>query len=122
MNYVCHCSVSNAFDSAKNSCQNKENRRECIAIDFKEIDYEALNDIYKELIELVGIEVTEKLYNQYRGQMINFPVRVYNSNYIKKFVAENPGSKEFKTLARDLGCSERWIRKVAKDNDGSNQC
>ena len=91
-------------------------------MDFKKIEFEALNSIYKELIELIGIEATEKIYNQYRGQMVNFPVRVYNSDYIKKFVSENRDSREFKTLSRDLGCSERWIRQLAKGNENSGIC
>ena len=37
-----------------------------------------LNEIYAELSDLIGYENTIKVYEQYKGQQINFPVNLYD--------------------------------------------
>ena len=86
-------------------------------VKFKGIEYDALNDIYKNLIDVVGLECAEKLYDHYRGQQLNFPVRLFSSDYIKKTLIEQGENCDMKHLSRNLGCSERWIKKLAKNND-----
>ena len=87
-----------------------------MSIKFKNVEYEALNKTYKELIDLVGVESAEKLYDNYRGLVLNFPIRVYSSEYIIEYLRRNPENKDFKTLSKNLGCSERWIKELAKRN------
>ena len=89
---------------------------------FKGIEYEALNPIYQNLIELVGYECAEKLYDHYRGQQLNFPIRLFNTEYIKKTLVAQGDSCDIKKLSRELGCSERWVIKLAKDGDGPKLC
>ena len=93
-----------------------------MVVKFKGVDIEALNEIYKTLIDVVGLENAEKLYDLYRGQQLNFPVRLFNTEYIKKTLVEQGKNCDIKMMSSNLGCSERWIRKLAKENDGSNLC
>ena len=96
--------------------------RRVVDVKFKGVDIEALNEIYRTLIDVVGLENAEKLYDHYRGQQLNFPVRLFNTDYIKRTLAEEGEECDIKKMSRHLGCSERWIKKLAKNNDGSNFC
>ena len=89
---------------------------------FKGIEYEALNPIYRNLINAVGYEAAEKLYDHYRGQQLNFPIRLFDTGYIKKTLVEQGDDCDIKKLSRELGCSERWIIKLARKDDNSNLC
>ena len=74
-----------------------------------------LNDVYKELFDLVGYENMLKLYKQYKGFQVNFPTRLYSKEYVREVVKEEYDGSNTKALARKLGYSERWIRKIAEN-------
>lgn len=82
---------------------------------FMGTEYEALNEFYKNLINLVGLECSTVLYTHFRGQQISFPIRLFSTDYIKKTLVEMGDDCDIKKLSRELGCSERWIIKLAKD-------
>ena len=93
-----------------------------VVLKFKGVEVEALNPIYKNLIELVGVENAEKLYDHYRGQQLNFPVRLFNTEYIKETLVKEGEKCNIKLLSSNLGCSERWIKKLAKEKDDTHYC
>ncbi|MHC1722926.1 MAG: Mor transcription activator family protein [Aminipila sp.] len=76
---------------------------------------ECLNDIYKELASLVGIENMEKIYEHYRGQELNFPSKIYSKEYIRIVIKEEYDGTNTKDIARKTGYSERWIKKLTKE-------
>ena len=78
---------------------------------------EALNDVYREIEELVGFENMEKLHEYYKGQMLSFPTRIYAKQYILDVLKEEYDGSNVKVLARKLGYSERWIRRLIKKID-----
>ena len=41
---------------------------------------EGLAEIYNQLVELVGIENTEEIYKNMKGQQITFPMRLYRTD------------------------------------------
>ena len=45
-----------------------------------------LNEIYAELSDLIGYENTIKVYEQYKGQQINFPVNLYDKTAVKEMI------------------------------------
>ena len=45
---------------------------------------EGLAEIYNQLVDLVGIENTEEIYKNMKGQQITFPMRLYRTDYISK--------------------------------------
>lgn len=75
---------------------------------------EGLVEIYNQLIDLVGIENTEKIYRNLKGQQITFPMRLYKTDYIMKEVIERYDGKNLKELASEYGYTERYFRELLK--------
>ena len=64
--------------------QQKGGETDALYIEMKNKD--GLVEIYGQLVDLVGIENTEKIYYTLRGQQIVFPMRLYKrSLYLKKY-------------------------------------
>lgn len=77
---------------------------------------EDFRGIYKNMIDLFGEEITIKLYENYKGQQITFPMRLYSKKYVLRIINEKYNGENLKELSRELDYSERWIRKLI------NQC
>lgn len=75
---------------------------------------EAWNEVYKEMVDLIGYESTVKLYNHFKGQQITFPIRLFNPECIKDVLKSKYDGTNAKNLAREYGYSERWIKKLVK--------
>lgn len=43
---------------------------------------ENYSGIYKDMAEVLGEEITLKIYDNYRGQQVTFPMRLYSKSYI----------------------------------------
>ena len=52
-------------------------------MNFKESD---LMPLYKEMAEIIGVEQTWKIYKHFKGQQVLFPQRIYNLEFVKKYV------------------------------------
>lgn len=46
------------------------------------IDCEHMNGIYRDLVDLVGLEGTLQIFSQYKGQQISFPVKLMSRDYV----------------------------------------
>lgn len=84
------------------------------------IEIDGLNNIYRELCECIGFENAIKIYTQYRGQQITFPVRLFSVNYVREQVIKRYNGKNIKELARDYGYSEKRIRTIIKESQSHN--
>ncbi len=87
----------------------------------KEINVESINEIYRELAELIGMEKTLKIYRNYKGLQVSFPTRLYDRKHvINQAIEANKKGKCIKHLAIKYEYSERWIREmlVANKNEG----
>lgn len=71
--------------------------------------------VYEEIALIIGEEQTIKLYNNFRGQQITFPQRLYTTAYVTQYVNENYNGKNVRELARKFGYSERRIREFLKE-------
>lgn len=78
---------------------------------------EYLNDTYKKLANLVGIENARKLFEEYRGQQISFPIEFYSKQYIYDQIIYEYDGKNTKYLVQKYGYSERTVRRILKDID-----
>ena len=76
----------------------------------EQADISGLNDVYRELCDLVGYENMLKLYKQHKGFQVNFPTRLYSKDYVREVLKKEYNGSNTKELARRLGYSERWIR------------
>lgn len=81
----------------------------------EQADISGLNDVYRELCDLVGYENMLKLYAQYKGFQVNFPTRLYSKDYVREVLKKEYNGSNTKALARKLGYSERWIRKIVEE-------
>jgi Mor family transcriptional regulator len=76
------------------------------------INAEALNNVYRELSELVGYENMQKIHNEFRGQQITFPVELCSREYIHKMIRKEYNGKNVNELAIKYGYNERSIRRI----------
>lgn len=72
-------------------------------------DLDMYNSVYKDLIELIGIECTLKIYSQYNGQQLSLPKRLYSKAYVERKVVEEYNGSNIKQLAKKYSYTERWV-------------
>lgn len=73
---------------------------------------ENYSGIYKDMVEVLGEEITLKVYENYRGQQVTFPMRLYSKSYILEYLAKNYNGKNLKELSRKLGYTCNWLQQV----------
>lgn len=100
--------------SKREEYNDKEVRNEVIQIDKKRIEGGHLNGIYEEMSTLLGIDVTLKIYEHFKGQQISFPVRLFSQEFVMSEIARSYDGTNINALATKFGYSERWIREVLK--------
>lgn len=72
--------------------------------------------IYGELAELIGIENAVKVYENFKGQQVSFPMRLYTKDYVVSQVTTN-GKETIKSQATRYGYSERRLRQIIKESE-----
>lgn len=81
---------------------------------------EALNGSYPELMALIGIEATLKLFKYFHGSKIDCPKFLYRQEYIVAIAAQIPEKRERAKLAIACGYTvnrlEVLIREWKKEN------
>lgn len=87
-----------------------------MAIDEKKLKSEHLNGAYSELAELIGIDAVLKIHSTYRGTQIFFPVELYSKDFIAKQIVTDFNGHNIRQLAIKYGYTEKWIRKILKEN------
>lgn len=73
---------------------------------------EDFKGIYKNIVDLLGEEATRKLYKNYKGQQITFPMRLYSKKYVLIVIKDKYNGDNLTELSRELDYSERWMRKL----------
>ena len=74
----------------------------------------ALNEIYRELALLIGEENAFKVFEEYKGQQITFPMKWYSVEHVTIVATEMYDGGNLKILAKQFGYSERWLRQIIK--------
>lgn len=73
--------------------------------------------IYSEMVEVFGEEIVKMIHKHYKGQQINLPMKLHSDKYVEKYILENCNKKSLREMARELGYSDKWIKKlIAKVN------
>lgn len=85
-------------------------------IDVSGNNSELLNAVYKELAEKLGMDIAMNIYQMFKGQQINFPVRFFNTNKIQELIVQEYDGTNVKTLATKYNYSEKSIRRIIKDS------
>ena len=85
-------------------------------MDTDKIHSECLNGVYNDIASLLGIDAALKMHLEFRGQQVTFPVQLFSRAFIsQQIIAEYDGHNVPK-LATKYGYSEKWIRKIIKEN------
>ncbi len=90
-------------------CYNKE-------VNDVEKESELYNTVYKEISEIIGLDATLKIYLRFKGQQVNFPVRLYNPHLIQQNVIKEFDGTNITELAQKYDYSERTIRRMIRDS------
>ena len=77
---------------------------------------ELLNAVYKELAEKLGMDTAMNIYQLFKGQQINFPIRFFNPNKIQELIVQEYDGTNVRTLATKYSYSEKTIRRIIKDS------
>lgn len=75
-------------------------------------DLKYYNGIYQDMVNVLGEEITQQVYEFYRGQQVTFPMKLYSKEYIQDYLSQKYTGENLKQLSRDLGYSERWIKQL----------
>lgn len=82
----------------------------------QEITTNDLNGIYKDIADVIGIEKTILLHDNFQGQQVTFPKKIYKKEYIIKQSKKNVKNENIRTLASRYGYTENHLRKILKDS------
>ena len=77
---------------------------------------ELLNSVYREISEKMGVDTAQEIYQLFKGQQICFPVRFFNPEQIRKYIAEEYDGTNIRALAVKYGYSEKTIRRIIKSS------
>lgn len=89
-------------------------------MDKVKIKGEYLNGAYSELAGLLGIDAVLKIHSKYRGTQMFFPVELFSREFIVKQIVDEYNGYNIRELATKYGYTEKWIRKILKDNIDNN--
>ena len=87
-----------------------------IGIDKSNIKNENLNGVYADLADLLGIDAVLKIHNEFRGQQLTIPVRLFSQQHIISQVIDNYYGYNIKALATRFGYSEKWVRQILREH------
>lgn len=76
----------------------------------REIRSSDLQGIYKEIADIVGVEITKIIFQQLKGQQITFPTHLYEKSYVIQEVNSRYDGTNLRELAHEFNYTERWIR------------
>ena len=81
-----------------------------------ESDSDLLNAVYREISEKLGMDTAMEIYQMFKGQQINFPVRFFNPARIQQIIVKEYDGANIRTLAIKYNYSEKTIRRIIKDS------
>lgn len=73
------------------------------------------NKAYRDLEKIIGIEATLKLYQEYRGMQLNFPIRLISRAYFLEILRTHYTGSNKQALARKYGYSQRSVERMLRE-------
>lgn len=71
--------------------------------------------IYAEIAEQIDSETAVRLFEMFRGQMVIFPQKLYNREYVRVFLREHRQEYTVREFSRMFGYSDRRIREFLSE-------
>ena len=81
------------------------------SVNMKKSDFKG---IYAEMSEILGEEIVKIIHKHYKGQQVNFPMKLYSNEYVENYIIENYSEKTVREISRTLGYSDKWVQKLIK--------
>lgn len=81
-----------------------------------ENDPELLNAVYREISEKLGMDTAMEVYQMFKGQQINFPVRFFNPAKIQQIIVQEYNGSNVRMLAIKYNYSEKTVRRIIKES------
>ena len=79
-----------------------------------------LNSVYRDIAELMGMDVANQFYNHFKGQQITFPSRFHDINFLHHSIQnEYARGSSIKELSVKYDYTERNIRIIV--NEGRDE-
>ena len=79
-------------------------------------DFNALNDVYRDIADEIGIENTVAIYRLFHGTQVSFPSRLFSKDHIHNVIISEYNGKNVVQLAQKYNYSERSIYRILKSN------
>lgn len=77
-------------------------------------DAEMLNDVYRDISDLLGMDIAHEIFCLFKGQQISFPIRFFNPAMIREMIAAEYDGTNARQLAVKYDYSEKTIRRIVK--------
>lgn len=77
---------------------------------------ELFNDVYREIGNVIGLDVALAIYQLYKGQQITFPIHLFNVKRIQGNIIKEYDGSNLKELAKKYDYSEKTIRRMIRDS------
>lgn len=113
-NFTRNCSNENSVENSYNM-EWSEDLERFGGVNIQNLTPESLNEVYAELIDLIGMDNMLIIYTHYKGQQITYPVKLWSKDYIVKQIRNEYNGHNVGELATKYGYSDRWIRKIVND-------
>ena len=78
-------------------------------------EIEGLNEVYKEIADVIGVENALVIYRMFRGSQVSFPSRLFSKEYIHKAIITEYDGTNVSQLAQKYNYSERSIWRILKE-------
>ena len=78
------------------------------------------NKVYQELADILNDKDVEKIYKNFRGMQVNFPMRLYSRDSVKKKIAKQKGNIDIQEVAVQTGYSVYTIRRMVNELKDDN--
>lgn len=71
-------------------------------------------DIYQEIAKETSPEIAVKIHMLFKGQQIIFPKKLYNKEYIYRYIHQNYNGRNVRELSVMFEYSDRRVRQIIK--------
>ena len=78
-------------------------------------DPKQLNNVYREISERLGMDIALEIYQMFRGQQIQFPVRFLNSEELHQRILQEYDGSNVRSLAIRYHYSEKTVRRILRE-------
>lgn len=81
-------------------------------MDNKEMKPEGFMQVYKDIADIIGPELTYEIFQQLRGQQVTFPIRLYTTEFVLDEIRKCGENVDFRKFSLEFGYTERYLRQL----------